>query len=568
MHPSPSIHPSSLHPLHLQAVCILRPTRPNIAALRRALRSGGGPGGPGPRFGSYHLVFTNRVGDGGLQDLADADGAPPTGRGRVATVTEAFADFEALDPHHFAVPVPKPSALLQPLAWDFGASTEGLGRACDGLAAVLLSLRRRFTVRYRKGSEPAARLAASLAALADGEERALFSFGAPPGEPPPLCLVLDRRDDPVTPLLLPWTYQAMAHELVGLDCNRAALPPTRAGAPPQELVLSTRQDPFFAAHAASNFGDAGTAVRALVDEFARSSAGAANLSTIEQMQAAVESYGELSAAQAAAAKHVGLLGELSRAVNERGLMDVSAVEQDVACGSSAATTHADAVRGLLADARPSPADKVRAVCLIALRYERGDAGAKAATADLVSRLADSPGVPRSAAAVVGVLLRHAGAARRAGDLFSDASLSARLSAAARAATTSLRGVDNVYTQHTPALVGLLDAVLKGRLKEGEWPIAGSEAGPPAGGGGGGVGGSPTPGAPNGDAPPSAAAVPRLVVVFIVGGTTYQEAAAVAALNAGAGPGGPRVILGGTGVLNSRAFLDAWGAVGDAERAHV
>lgn len=568
-----------------QAVCILRPTRANIAALRRALRAGSGPGGPGPRFGSYHLVFTNRVGDGGLQDLADADGAPPAGACRVSTVTEAFLDFEALDPHHFAVPVPRPASLLQPLAWDDAASSAALGRAAEGLAAVLLSLRRRFTIRYRRGSEPATRLAASLAALADGEERALFSFGSPPGEPPPLLLILDRRDDPATPLLLPWTYQAMAHELVGLDCNRARLPPPpgssgAAAAQPTDLVLSGRQDPFFAAHAASNFGDAGTAVRGLVDEFARSRAGAASLATIADMQAAVEGYGELSAAQAAAAKHVGLLGELARVVGARGLMDVSAVEQEVVCGGGGAPgagagAHADAVRGLLADPRPSPADKVRAVALHALRHERGDAAARAASADLVSRLADCPGMtPRASAALVGVLLRHAGAARRSGDLFSDASLTARLSAAARAATTSLRGVDNVYTQHSPALVGLLEAALKGRLREADWPVAGAEGvnggagGPPGsasptpGGGGGGPGGGP--GAPT----PPASAPPRLVVAFIIGGSTYQEAAAVAALNAAAGPGGPRVLLGGTGVLNSGAFLEALATVGEVERAHV
>jgi hypothetical protein len=71
-----------------------------------------------------------------------------------------------------------------------------------------------------------------------------------------------------------------------------------------------------------------------------------------------------------------------------------------------------------------------------------------------------------------------------------------------------------------------------------------------------------------------------VVAFIVGGTTYQEAAAVGALNAqlaasaaaatgtAGSPPPARVILGGTGVLNSAAFLDAWQAVGEAERAHV
>ena len=43
------------------------------------------------------------------------------------------------------------------------------------------------------------------------------------GEAAPLVLLLDRRDDPVTPLLLQWTFQAMVAELLGMDTNRVDL---------------------------------------------------------------------------------------------------------------------------------------------------------------------------------------------------------------------------------------------------------------------------------------------------------------------------------------------------------
>lgn len=39
----------------------------------------------------------------------------------------------------------------------------------------------------------------------------------------PLLLILDRRNDPVTPLLSQWTYQAMVHELIGIDNGRISL---------------------------------------------------------------------------------------------------------------------------------------------------------------------------------------------------------------------------------------------------------------------------------------------------------------------------------------------------------
>ena len=45
------------------------------------------------------------------------------------------------------------------------------------------------------------------------QEPGLFDFRK--SDTPPLLLVLDRRDDPITPLLTEWTYQAMVHELIG-----------------------------------------------------------------------------------------------------------------------------------------------------------------------------------------------------------------------------------------------------------------------------------------------------------------------------------------------------------------
>ena len=52
----------------------------------------------------------------------------------------------------------------------------------------------------------------------------------------------------------------------------------------QELVLSARQDEFYRRHMYSNFGDAGAAVKNLVDEFQRQTTSSQNINTIEDMQ--------------------------------------------------------------------------------------------------------------------------------------------------------------------------------------------------------------------------------------------------------------------------------------------
>ncbi len=77
--------------------------------------------------------------------------------------------------------------------------------------------------RYQRGSEMCEKLARSLEHLTGSEERELFDFGQRAGEAAPLVLLLDRRDDPVTPLLLQWTFQAMVAELLGMDTNRVDL---------------------------------------------------------------------------------------------------------------------------------------------------------------------------------------------------------------------------------------------------------------------------------------------------------------------------------------------------------
>lgn len=59
------------------------------------------------------------------------------------------------------------------------------------------------------------------AQYAFSSEPQLFDFR--PTAVPPLLILLDRRNDPVTPLLSQWTYQAMVHELIGITNGRVDL---------------------------------------------------------------------------------------------------------------------------------------------------------------------------------------------------------------------------------------------------------------------------------------------------------------------------------------------------------
>ncbi|KAK9816319.1 hypothetical protein WJX74_002302 [Apatococcus lobatus] len=508
--------------LHLKAVCFLRPTRENIARLRQELRD--------PRYGDYYLFFTNRIDDMRLQDLAEMDV-----RELVHQVQEFFGDFTVLDTHHFCIPISKPQVVMQPFSWEFANSTDAVGRMTEGLGSLILSLRRRFQIRYQRGSEMCQKLGQSLHHLTTVDERELFDFGSRSvADAAPLVLILDRKEDPVTPLLMQWTYQAMVHELIGLDNNIANLrqvPGVKKDF--QEVVLGARQDEFFRKQMYANFGDLGMAVKGLVDEFQKAHKTTSKVSTIEDMQNFVENFSEFSAAQRNAGKHVTLMSELSRLVDSRNLMTISGIEQELVCGNNNLSSHYDTVLSLINDSAINDSDRLRVVVLFALRYEKEG---RAQIADLLQRLQDF-GVNKVQLGIVRVLLDLAGADARVGDLFSNRSFSSRFSTFAK---QSLKGVENVYTQHTPLLVHTLESVARGRLKDTEFPsVEGSIQA----------------------APGQKQQPPKLVIIFIVGGTTYEEARAISDLNAQGArhegwSAGMRLLLGGSGVLNSRTFMAA------------
>lgn len=158
----------------------------------------------------------------------------------VRELKEIYADYLGVNSNLFSFNL---TNCLHGPNWD----REALTRSTDSLTALLLSLKIRPYIRYSGGSKAAQQLAKECHDKIS-KENTLFDFRSQEnGVPPPLLLILDRKDDPVTPLLNQWTYQAMVHELLNINNNRVDLTGID-GAPKdmKEVVLSTEQDDFYA----------------------------------------------------------------------------------------------------------------------------------------------------------------------------------------------------------------------------------------------------------------------------------------------------------------------------------
>ena len=124
----------------------------------------------------------------------------------------------------------------------------------------------------------------------------------------------------------------MIHELLGLEGNITNLKGKASLKKEfQELVLSSSQDGFFKNIRFANFGDACTRIQALLQEYQRSSKLNENLDSFDDIMSFIERYPAFRSQSVATTKHVTVMGEMSKQLDERKLMRISELEQYIVC---------------------------------------------------------------------------------------------------------------------------------------------------------------------------------------------------------------------------------------------
>lgn len=186
---------------------------------------------------------------------------------------EYYADYIAIDDNCFHLDVETVVPLLSNY-WDH----RSMDRTCEGILSCLLSMKKRPFIRYQRNSEMCRRIAQEVAVRMD-QERNLFDFRSSP-----TLLIMDRRDDPITPLLTQWTYQAMIHELLGIKDNTVTINDSslsRDGSQkPTQLVFSAMTDDFYSNNMYQNWGDLVSNIARMVDNYKKKSNVKENIQSI------------------------------------------------------------------------------------------------------------------------------------------------------------------------------------------------------------------------------------------------------------------------------------------------
>ncbi|KAH7648106.1 vacuolar -sorting VPS45 [Cryptosporidium bovis] len=320
-----------------------------------------------------------------------------------------------------------------------------------------------------------------------------------------VIVILDRREDPITPLLTQWTYQSMIHELITIKQNKITI-----GS--EEYTLSEEYDNFYDEHKYDNFGDIGFFIRDMVNQQELNNNYCKNLNSIDDINRFIDTYPEFKKESGIVCKHVNIMHKLSEIVQNRELMRISALEQDIFVNDNI-IEHSKEVGSILDDPKIDTFDKIRLALIYSLKYQENEMQINNFKYNLGNN-----------SKYIDKLLEIAGKDFRSIDLFQSKSL---FNIAKNTIRKTAGGTvnENIYIQHKTLMYSLLENLVKGKLKYSRFPSTDDS---------------------------NTTKKPQKVMVFIVGGVTYEE---VRDANEIKNLYDVDIILGGTDIINSKSFID-------------
>ncbi|KEG14214.1 putative vacuolar protein sorting-associated protein [Trypanosoma grayi] len=481
---------------HFRCVIFCRPSPASLACVYQELAEG--------NFASYSLYFSHLLESNLVQSLANADLL-----NLVNSVNEIYLDSVLLT-EYVAITQLKPgtlrsavSPLVNPITysqWDSAA----FDRMAESIVSMILMTNRRPAIRYRGQNKVTEKLAKLVSEKMKGVHQCFPDLRAKES----VLLILDRMDDPVTALVTPWTYEAMIHEIIGFQSgNEVTIDDPDAKPEERVHVLTAHNDPFFAQHRYSDYGQVCIAVSELVKTYKALNNFDRNNVSLDEIKNFMNRFPEARKQSMQVTRHCGIASQLVTEVNGRNLTRLSVLEQEMLASNNVAE-HSKQMMEIVQDPKTDVDDALRMVMLYALRYEK-------TSGNIISQLKDELGkrnCPAPRISLIDRVLEYGGADKRLHELFR-VSTGHMLKVVAKAVGQFGKDVQNVLTQHVPLMKKLINRVYNGTLSEQNYPVQE-------------VASSPIP----------TAAVPAIrakdIIIVMVGGVTYSESMLLHQINQG------------------------------------
>jgi len=490
--------------LNLNGIFFIRPTTSNLEHLKRILQS--------TNFKEINLFFTNQLTDDYLQKLAQYDINM-----QVKNVQEIYLDYYIINSNVFHLNLESCISNLEmkPIERWEPYDSQMFDRVYEGLISACLSNRMKPIIKCVKGSTLCQKLGKKLATFFDDNYEFIRkecgqNFNG-------ILLLYDRKEDPISPLINQWTYQAQLHEILGIKNNVIELKKGDAKDKPEKYVISDVEsiDKFYSKYKFADYGTVANAVQQEADKLKNENDMLNKESSIEELRKIIDQLPEKKKESMAITKHYKLFYSISEYVTKHKLMELSKIEQDISVNDNKREQYNQIVQ-IIADPKVQHLDKCKLYLLYMLRYENDSSVNNLKNIMIENKLGDWVSYGDA-------LLKYAGKQKRSLDCFQDKDI---LSKGKKFIMNALgQGNENAFMQHISYLNGIVERLLKGRSRENEtFNINLNSMNDPK---------------------------VNNLIIFVFGGITFEETRDLTLLG---NQLGVNIICGGTNIINSKSFL--------------
>lgn len=177
---------------------------------------------------------------------------------KVKRFQEVPIEYCAVTPEMMITGIPTTLPLTKPSTdWKENENTI-IKRMSYSLTDFILSLRRKPSIRYLAGSQSSEALAVRVKNLL---AREITSQPKEFEKDRSTLIILERKEDPVTPLVFDWSYISMVHECFGLDGNKTQV----SG---KDYNMYIEDDQFLKENLYSNYGEVASNLKDFLQEVA------------------------------------------------------------------------------------------------------------------------------------------------------------------------------------------------------------------------------------------------------------------------------------------------------------
>jgi len=403
---------------------------------------------------------------------------------KVANFAEINVDFLATESHAFHFDMP-PTVCWRSLYGRCVGASEVSVRIAEKLVTVCATMNEFPHVRYHQSSAACTEIGAVFhekmnAFIADNAEWWYYGGQGHAERERGTLILCDRKDDPLSPIIHEFTYQAMCQDLLPMEEDKISYKPDGkpddkdVGGEGLKDVLLNDNDELWKELRGGHIADVITTLSARIRNFVSTNSGAALAKdagadmSLSEMSAALKNLPEYKETMAKLSQHMHLSHMCMDEFNRKNLMEISELEQTMSTGTDAEGKSLK-VKELvddLIDAVAGIGTREMAVRLIMI-YIISQQGIKPEDR---KRLFDAAGLTEDEQVTIlglekiGVTLQSAPPKK---SVFSTSSMFKRSEKLA----TGRSDKDSVYamSRYSTAMKGLLEDVQNGKLSEAEYP---------------------------------------------------------------------------------------------------